>query len=243
VGTYETEALVLRAIRYSEADSILALLTLDRGRVSAIAKGARRPKSKLGGRLQPGVRARVTLHEGRGEVQSVRGASLVEPNAGLWVESYRLLAAGAVLETALRALPDDEPSPPAYNLTARALAQLAATPPRRSPPRLDPTVLSYRAKLLVTIGLLPQLGGCVSCGAGGETVGFSARLGGTLCAECATSADRVDGRAVEELRRLLAAPLAEAGDVEADVAAEIERLIGDVLSEHLGVRLRSAAPG
>ena len=243
VATYETEAIVLRAIRFSEADNILALLTLTRGRVSAIAKGARRPKSRLGGRLQPGVRALLTLHEGRGEVHAIRGASPVEPNAGLWAESGRLLAASAVLETALRALPDDEPSEGTYHLTARALALLARAAPVDGPPRLHPVVLAYRAKLLVSIGFLPQLAGCVSCGAPGSVNAFSARLGGTLCEDCAGPADEVPAGGLDALRAMLGAPLAEVAHPSAATAAAVERLIGDLLREHLGVALRSVPDG
>ena len=50
MATYETEAVVLRSIRYSESDAVLALHTRERGRVSAIAKGARTTRSRLGGR-------------------------------------------------------------------------------------------------------------------------------------------------------------------------------------------------
>jgi DNA repair protein RecO (recombination protein O) len=241
VATYETEAIVLRAIRFSEADNILSLLTFRRGRVSAIAKGARRPKSRLGGRLQPGVRVHLTLHEGRGDVHGIRGAAPVEPHAGLWADSYRLLAASAILETAMRALPEDEPSEGAYHLTARALGLLARTSPRQTPPRLDPLVLGYRAKLLVAIGFLPQLSGCVSCGADVAAAAFSARLGGTLCDDCAAVADRVGPPVLGALRQVLGAPLADAEPMNRGVAEGVEHLISGVLLEHLGVALKSAA--
>jgi len=241
VPTFETEAIVLRAIRFSEADSILSLLTFQRGRVSAIAKGARRPKSRLGGRLQPGVRVHLTLHEGRGDVHGIRGAALVEPNAGLWADSYRLLAASAVLETAMRALPEHEPSDGAYHLTTRALGLLARTSPRQRPPRLDPLVLGYRTKLLVAIGFLPQLSGCVSCGGDVASTAFSARLGGTLCDDCAGVADQVGHPVLAALRQLLGAPLADAEPMDQGVAEGVEHLIGEVLLEHLGVALKSAA--
>lgn len=243
MATYDSAAIVLRAIRYSEADSILALLTPERGRLSAIVKGARRPRSKLGGRLQPGVRAHVTLHEGRGEVQAVRGAATVRSNAGLWVEGHRLLAANTVLEAAMRTLADGEPAHEAFHLTERALELLAEAPDHGGPPRLHPLVLSYRAKLLVTAGLVPQLVGCVSCGRERDTVGFSARLGGTVCPDCAADGVPVDGATIAALRGLLAAPLAEAEPLPRAVADEVEAVVGSVVQEHLGVRLRSGGDG
>jgi len=240
MATYETDAIVLRTIRYSEADNIIALLTKQRGRVSAIAKGARKAKSRLGGRLQPGVHVRLTLHEGRGDLHAVRGASLIEPNAGLWADSYRLLAAGALLETTLRALPEDDPYDDVYNLTIRAVSLLAQATPASTAPRLDPLVLSYRAKLLVAVGLVPQLGSCVSCGSRGALTAFSAHQGGTLCEDCG-GGQAVSGAAVDVFRQLLARPMADAAPVAPGIAEELENLIGSVLREHLGVELRSAA--
>ena len=68
-GPVKTQAVVLRSIRFGEADRILHLYTPHRGRVGAIAKGARRPRSRFGGRLEPFFRLDLMLHEGRGELR------------------------------------------------------------------------------------------------------------------------------------------------------------------------------
>ena len=72
-GPLRTEAIVLRSIRYGEADRILHLYTPDRGRLSAIAKGARRARSRFGARLEPFFHVRAVLHEGRSELLTVTG--------------------------------------------------------------------------------------------------------------------------------------------------------------------------
>ena len=69
--TVKTEAVVLRSIRYGEADRILHLYSTTRGRIGAIAKGARKPKSRFGGRLEPFFRLDLVLHEGRGDLLTV----------------------------------------------------------------------------------------------------------------------------------------------------------------------------
>ena len=107
---------------------MLALYTRERGRASAIVKGARRTTSRLGGRLQPGVCARVTIHEGRGDLGTVRAASVVDAHAGLWVAGHRLQAAGCVLETVLRVMPEGEANEEAWHLLARTLDLLARAP-------------------------------------------------------------------------------------------------------------------
>ena len=76
-GSVKTEAVVLRSIRYGEADRILHLYTPDRGRLSAIAKGVRRAKSRFGGRLEPCFRLHMVLHEGRSELLTVTAAETV----------------------------------------------------------------------------------------------------------------------------------------------------------------------
>src|SRR2546423_13739515 len=65
-GSFETEAVVLRSIRYGEADRILHLYTEKRGRVGAMAKGVRRVKTRFGGPVEPLVRVDPNLREGRG---------------------------------------------------------------------------------------------------------------------------------------------------------------------------------
>lgn len=240
---YETEAIVLRSIRYGEADSVLTLYTAARGRVSAMAKGTRKATSRLGGRLQPAVRVHLGLHEGRGEMHTVRHAQLVESHAGLWVEGYRLRASGSILEAAMRILVEEEPNPGAYNLLCRGLGLLAKAPPRDLPPRHDSIVLGVHAKLLVVAGLLPRLGSCAVCESPGPLVAFSAALGGSLCAEHAGRGEAVDAEVFAALALMLGSPLAELSEpLPRGVADGVERLIALVLREHLGVVLRSNAP-
>jgi DNA repair protein RecO (recombination protein O) len=241
--TFDVDAVVLRGIRFGEADTVLSILTPDLGRLSAIGKGARRPRSRLAGRLQPGVRSRMTLHRGRGDMATVRGAMVIEANAGLWERGHRLRAAGCVLEGALRTLPEGVPDEGAFNLVCRALALLAHAPTREVDPRLDPVVLGLHAKMLVVAGLVPRLGPCEACAPGAAMVAFSARSGGALCRACAAGAEPFSPKALATLAGLLGRPLAEAEDVLAPTEAdEVERLISLILLEHLGVELRSAAP-
>src|SRR5438309_11680654 len=82
-GPVKTEAVVMRSMRYGEADRILHLYTPARGRVGAIAKGVRRSRSRFGGRLEPFFRLSIELHEGRGELLTVTGAQTIDAHASL----------------------------------------------------------------------------------------------------------------------------------------------------------------
>src|ERR1700752_1428873 len=95
-GPLKTGGIVLRSIRYGEADRILHLYTPDHGRVSAIAKGVRRAKSRFGGRLEPFFRLDLVLYQGRSDLMTVTS---VETIAG----HPRLREHGPSLDGAARA--------------------------------------------------------------------------------------------------------------------------------------------
>ncbi|CAN0491963.1 unnamed protein product, partial [Phaeothamnion confervicola] len=193
----------------------------------AIAKGARRTTSRLGGRLQPGVQVLVTIHEGRGDLGTIRGASVIDAHAGLWVAGHRLQSAACVLEAVMRVMPEQEASEEAWNLLTRTLALLARAPAPPGPARLDPLVLSCQAKLLVVSGLLPLLNVCARCGAGPPLPGFSAASGGAVCDACGAGAEPVEAATLGALAALVGRPLADApAAVPRESAAGVERLVG-----------------
>src|SRR3954447_24067853 len=125
---FKTEAVVLRSIRYGEADRILHLYSRERGRIGAIAKGARRVKSRLGGRLEPLARVNLVLREGRGDLCTVTGVDTVDAHPGLRERWDSLQRGTQACESVLRLLDSAEPNQPAYNLLCRELQLLATKP-------------------------------------------------------------------------------------------------------------------
>src|ERR1700722_8643252 len=123
-GLVKTEAVVLRSMRYGEADRILHLYTPARGRVSAIAKGVRRARSRFGGRLEPFFRLRIELHEGRSELLTVTGAQTVEAYPRLRGDARALDAAARACDAVGRLFETSEPHPGVFNLLCRQLALL-----------------------------------------------------------------------------------------------------------------------
>src|SRR5438105_9265134 len=88
--SYKTEAVVLRSFRLGEADRVLHLYTLERGRIGAVAKGIRKTKSRFGARLEPLSHAELMLHQGSGELQTVTGVELIRSHRETREEQYRL---------------------------------------------------------------------------------------------------------------------------------------------------------
>src|SRR3989475_12322262 len=90
--SYQTEAIVLRSLRFGEADRILHLYTRERGRIGAIAKGIRKTKSRFGARLEPLSHVELMLHEGSGELQTVTGVELIASHRAAREDRQRLAA-------------------------------------------------------------------------------------------------------------------------------------------------------
>src|ERR687887_2291799 len=188
--TYKTEAVVLRTFRFGEADRVLHLYTLDRGRVGAIAKGVRRTKSRFGARLEPLSHVELLLHQGGGELQTVTGVELIRSHRAAREEPYRLGTGLIGAEAMLRLFPEQEANPRAFRALTRFLDLLDELEPPSTGTRgaVDPLVLSFQLKLLWLSGYLPHLTSCAECGAEGPLVGYSARAGGAVCGRCGSDA-------------------------------------------------------
>jgi DNA repair protein RecO (recombination protein O) len=242
--TWKTEAVVLRSIRYGEADRVLHLFTLMRGRTGAIAKGVRKTKSRFGARLEPFSHVELLLHEGRGELQTVTGAELVRPHERTRADGYRIAVGHVGLEAMLRLFIEGDESPRAFHALTRFLDLLDdLEPPPSGNPALDPLVLSFQLKLLWLAGYLPHLAGCAACGEETGLVGFSAQAGGGVCAACEAGSIAISEDGFSGIRGLLERPLAGAGDagVTDRGGRDALRIIESSYEYHGGFRLRTLA--
>jgi DNA repair protein RecO (recombination protein O) len=236
-GSFKTEAVVLRSIRYGEADRVLHLYTPDRGRVGAVAKGVRRVKSRLGGRLEPLMRSRLVLHEGRGELCTISQADTVHPHAALRERRDSLERAVQACDAVLRLLDSGEPNLPAYNLLCHELALLdehAAAATRAQ-------ALAFRAKLLLAAGFAPELATCASCGEAEHLGAFSPSAGGVVCAACEAGSFPLGPEAHAFLVGALGRPLADVPEAPEPALRQADRALGETLEHHAHVKLRRVA--
>jgi len=243
-GSFKTEGIVLRSIRYGEADRILHLYTADRGRVNAIAKGSRRPKSRFGGRLEPFFRLHLMLYEGRSDLCTVTGAATVDGYPHLRSDGAALDSAARACDAVLRLLDSTDPNRPAYNLLCRYLALLeegsAADAADGGP---DPRALglAFRLKLALAAGFSPELTSCARCGEREGIVAFSGSSGGVVCASCEGGGFPLSREAHDFMVAALGRPIAELPAAPQGALRQVERAIGDTLSHHAHVNLRSVA--
>jgi len=242
--TYRTEAVVLRSIRFGEADRVLHLYTLERGRIGAVAKGVRKTTSRFGGRLEPLSHVELMLHQGSGELQTVTGVQLVRPHQAARDDYYRLSTGLIGAEAMLRLFGEPEANERAFTALTRFLDVLDEAPHVAERPALDPLVLSFQLKLLWLSGYLPHLTSCAECGAADATlVGYSPRAGGAVCAGCAAQIEALalSSEGIRGIEALLDSPLADAGSLGLGerAARDALKVIQASYEYHGGFRLRT----
>lgn len=233
-GALKTEAIVLRSIRYGEADRVLHLYTPGYGRLAAIAKGARRARSRFGARLEPFFHIRVILHQGRSDLHTVTSADTVTAHASLRDYAATLDAAARACDAVSRLFETPDPHPEVFRLLSNELALLDLDAAHARPAH----GLAFRLKLLLAAGILPQLGSCAECGDSDHLQGFSAAAGGVVCNSCEAAAFPLGEEAHSFLAGALGRPLAQAPDASELALAQAERAITETAEHHAHVRLR-----
>jgi DNA repair protein RecO (recombination protein O) len=233
-GSLRTDAIVLRSIRYGEADRVLHLYTPGYGRLGAIAKGARRARSRFGARLEPFFHVRVILHQGRSDLHTVTSVDTIAAHAALRDHAATLDAAARACDAVSRLFETPDPHPEVFRLLANELALLDGDAGQARPAN----GLAFRLKLLLAAGILPQLGSCADCGDSEHLQGFSAAAGGVVCNSCEAAAFPLSQESHSFLVAALGRPLAEAPDASEVALAQAERAITETAEHHAHVRLR-----
>lgn len=237
-GSLKTQAIVLRSIRFGEGDRVLHLYTPGRGRVGAIAKGARKTRSRFGGRLEPFFHLHLVLHEGRGDLLTVTGAETVAAHPQLRQSGPALDTAARACDAVARLFETGDANPAVFHLLANELALLDGDPAGSAGLANQ---LAFRVKLLVAAGLGPALGACASCGEREHLTGFSGAAGGVVCSACEASAFVFDEEAHAFLVGALGRTLADTPAASDRALRQAERAIAETVEHHAHVRWRPAA--
>lgn len=233
-GQVKTEAIVLRSMRYGEADRILHMYTPNRGRLSAIAKGVRRSRSRFGARLEPFFHVRAVLHEGRSELLTVTSVDTIGAHAGLREHAASLDAAARACDAVTRLFETADPHPEVFQLLSTELTLLSGDVGHAR----QANGLAFRIKLLLAAGIVPALGFCAACGEREHLQGFSAAAGGVVCSSCEAAAFALDEESYAFLVAALGRPLARAPDASERALRQAERAIIETAAHHAHVRLR-----
>ncbi len=223
------DATILQAFPYSETSKILRLLTRTHGVQSVIARGARRPKSRYGGVLEPftdGI-ASFSLRPNR-DLQTLTEFELQRPRQRLGQDLVRFGGASLVAEIVLRT-GSEQPAPEVFARVRLGLDSLQSSPSDR----VEAEALAQAWALISTMGFAPFLDQCVVCGAplppGDLFLDYGA--GGMFCGACGGGGG--GGRVLPERARRDLKQLCEGNAVPLDHAAAHWQLLSRFLSYHL----------
>jgi len=179
---YQTEAIIIKKTKLGEADRILALYTPHLGKIQAVAKGVRRPRSKMAGHLELLTHSLISLARGR-NLDTVTGSQTID--SFLPLKSDLELAAQALYAAELvdQFTADNVENRPLFQLLLETMHNLCQGS------KNELTLRYFELHLLNAVGYRPQLQHCVSCRSPLEPVvnSFSPSAGGVVCPNCSQS--------------------------------------------------------
>lgn len=213
MAVYKSKGIVLRSIRYGEADRILDLYTRDSGLVSGIAKGIRRTRSRFGGRLEPLSCVDFMAYGGR-TLDTITQAEVLRSFHGVRENLARFEAAGDMVGSVRALSGGDEADRRVFNLLYKALDAL-----EERDSGFKAIEAAFSLKLAILAGYAPQLDSCLGCEKPLDEfeagrLYFAPDLGGLLCPDCRLEAGGdafpVPDGTVVGLRALISRPMREA---------------------------------
>ncbi|MBA7525587.1 DNA repair protein RecO [subsurface metagenome] len=177
--TYQTEAIIIKKIKLGEADRILTLYTPHLGKIQGVARGVRRPRSKLAGHLELITHSQVSLARGR-NLDTIIGSQTIDSflplKSDLWLTSCALYVTELINQFTADHVEDE----PLFQLVLETMHRLCQTG------NVELLLHYFELHLLAEAGYRPQLQQCVSCHSPLKPVTntFSSKAGGVLCPMC-----------------------------------------------------------
>jgi DNA repair protein RecO (recombination protein O) len=232
MALYRDTGVVLRTYKLGEADRIVVLMTRGRGKVRAVAKGVRKTKSRFGARLEPTSHVNLQLYEGRGDLDIVTQAEVVEPFRAIRGSLAKLERAVAMLEVIDQVAQEGEANEELYGMLVGGLR----TVEHRDSPLVTP---AFFLKLLAVEGVGVYVDGCVQCGREDSLGSIDLADGGLRCVDH-PGPTSVSPNAVVLLQQILGGHLAWALDqpVSPEVF-EVDHLAHVAMERHVDRRLRA----
>lgn len=234
-------ALVLRTIDFSETSAVVTLFTREFGKISGLAKGARRLKGPFESALDLLSLSRIVfLRKSSGALDLLTEARLERRFRPRGRDLASLYAGYYIAELLLELTHEYDPHPALFDAATQTLAELSAGGPVAS------LVLRFELAALRVLGHLPALDACAECGsavAADGRVTFGLLSGGVLCQSCRGGKRQLvslSGPAVLALRRLAELDGEPASDIALapGVRGEVRGLLNNYLAHLLGHRPR-----
>lgn len=232
----KTEAIVLRTHNYSESSKIVSLYTKRFGKCKVIAKGARRPNSRLRGHLETATHIRIVFYKKDGrELHTLSQSEIMTTFHDMQFDPERFAYVNALCELLDRLTPLEVESRTVFTLILESLKMIQ----KARAEDLNLLLWFFELRLLSLLGFRPELDSCVGCRgeAGGKQLGLSLSKGGLLCMKCAMKEEEAYALSPESLAFLRLLQRIKAENViriklSRKAAAEIDNLLHAFLKYH-----------
>ncbi|MDO8885836.1 DNA repair protein RecO [Candidatus Oleimmundimicrobium sp.] len=177
----KTKGIVLKSIKLGEADKIITFFTDSQGKISAVAKGLRRTKSKFGGRLEPFTYVDLLLYQGR-NLDTITQTEIIDSFSEIREDLNKIAYGFSALDLVNKISVEHEKDRRVFEFLLSSLRTLSKTSVN-----MDLFLVAFDLKLLSLSGFLPVLSRCVICDkavSGFEKIFFSCGNGGLVCEKC-----------------------------------------------------------
>ena len=195
-NNFVTDAINLKSYNLSESDKIIVMYSKEKGLIRGIAKGCKKPKSKLGATMQTLVANKIIMNKGR-NLDIISQAEALDSFKNLKKDFNKLSLSMYCAEIISNyGIEEDVNSNEIYELLYKCLETISGT---KNTTELLLCVLRFQLKIMALTGLKISLMNCSSCGktlAENQNFTFSVIAGGSLCSECYEKATDLDGKTV-----------------------------------------------
>lgn len=234
--TSELDAIVLRKTNYGEADVVVTLLTAERGKLSALARSARKSTRRFAGGLGVGLQGKARL-KGQGEgTYFLEAFEVIQNRIGLGTTLAKLAHTAYALELCERLCPIEQPERSVYGWLESFLDLLECQSPSSSRLRI------FELGLLGRLGLAPLFSRCSGCGGeefAGGVVRFVPRIGAVYCSTCSSGGEQLANDDRIALVALQVASLQSTIQLEPAMNLSLRRVILAILQGYVQGPLRS----
>lgn len=228
---YRTRAIILKNRDFKEADKLVTIFSESQGKVRAIAKGIKKPKSSLRACVQPFCHSSLFLSRGK-ELDLITQGKIIDFYGNTRNDINAILHFVYMMELLDKTLIDRVPVSGLYTTTLKVLTYINEN-------GFNPLIIRYfEMSLLITLGYKPVLDQCVFCGKKTGLAGFNLAEGGIVCNECSPGAQSnfpLSGESLALARLLTAANLRTLSRVTASAPAlkQLEIFMEKFLEYHL----------
>ncbi|MDI3534417.1 MAG: repair protein RecO [Thermosediminibacterales bacterium] len=249
MSLYKTEAIVLKSNNLGEADKIITLFSSDRGKIRAVARGARRPRNRLAAATQPFCYSDFLIFEGK-NLDSISQCQIKESFLKIREDLEKMLYSTYIAELVNEFLPEGEEDKAVFSLVLKTFYSILNNLD------IELTTRVFELQFVAMMGYMPNLENCSICG-GKLTefmIYFSPEAGGALCSKCVSKIPapygdvsitpgciKIKKATIEVLKSFLRISLTNLRAIKLpkDIKKEMKQTLRIFIDYHLNKKLKS----